>query len=87
MPRMLTPINICPWSLLLSSQIDGDVAERYQRARWLLLRGTTKGTSLDSAYVFTKQVVGYDLAAFFQRNSAVLKERIEGVLQKLLDED
>ena len=42
---------------------------------------------LDSAYVFTKQVVGYDLAAFFQRNSTVLKERIEGVLQKLLNED
>ena len=76
-----------PVVLLLSSQIDGDVAERYQRARWLLLRGTTKGTSLDSAYVFTKEVVGYDLAAFFQRNSAVLKERIEDVLQKLLRED
>jgi len=76
-----------PVVLLLSSQIDGDVAERYQRARWLLLRGTTKGTSLDSAYVFTKQVVGYDLAAFFQRNSSVLKERIETVLEKLLSED
>ena len=76
-----------PVVVLLSSQIDGDVAERYQRARWLLLRGTTKGTSLDSAYVFTKQVVGYDLAAFFQRNSAVLKKRIEGILQKLLSED
>ena len=76
-----------PVVLLLSSQIDGDVAERYQRARWLLLRDTTNGTSLDSAYVFTKEVVGYDLAAFFQRNSAVLKKRIEGVLQKLLSED
>jgi hypothetical protein len=52
-----------------------------------MLRGTTKGTSLDSAYVFTKQVVGYDLAAFFQRNSTELKEQIEGVLQKLLHED
>ncbi len=76
-----------PVVVLLSSQIDGDVAERYQRARWLLLRGTTKGTSLDSAYVFTKQVVGYDLASFFRRNSAVLKEQIEDVLQKLLSED
>jgi len=76
-----------PVVLLLSSQIDGDVAERYQRASWLLLRGMTKGTSLDSAYVFSREVVGYDLAAFFQHNSAVLKERIEGVLQKLLRED
>jgi len=47
----------------------------------------TKGTSLDSAYVFTREVVGYDLASFFQRNSAVLKERVEGILQKLLSED
>ncbi|MGD1083439.1 MAG: hypothetical protein ABSA47_01665 [Verrucomicrobiota bacterium] len=76
-----------PVVLLLSSQIDGDVAERYQRARWLLLRGTTRGTSLDSAYVFTKEVVGYDLAAFFQRNTAELKRRIEGILQKLLSEN
>lgn len=76
-----------PVVMLLSAQMDGDVAERYQRARWPLLRGTTKGTPLDSAYVFTKEIVGYDLAAFFQRNSAVLKHRIEGVLEKLLSED
>ena len=76
-----------PVALLLSSQIDGDVAERYQRSRWLLLRGTTNGTALNSAYVFTKQVVGYDLAAFFQRNSTVLKTRIEEVLQRLLSDD
>ncbi len=75
-----------PVALLLSSQIDEDVAERYERARWLLLRGTVKGTSLDSAYVFTKEVVGYDLAAFFQRNSKTLKKQIETVLQKLLSE-
>lgn len=76
-----------PVVLLLSSQIDGDVAERYQRASWLLLRGTTKGTSLDSAYVFCREVVGCDLAAFFQRNSTALKEQIEAVLKKLLSED
>lgn len=75
-----------PVVLLLSSQIDSDVAERYQRAGWLLLLGRTTGTSLDSAYVFCKEVVGYDLAAFFQRNSTALKEQIEAVLRKLLSE-
>jgi hypothetical protein len=76
-----------PVALLLSFQIDEDVAERYERAGWLLLRGTTNGTSLDSAYVFCKETVGYDLAGFFQRNSATLKAQIESVLRKLLSED
>lgn len=76
-----------PVVLLLSSQIDSDVAERYQRASWVLLRGVTKGTSLDSTYVFCEEVIGYNLAAFFQRNSVVLKEQIETVLRKLLSED
>jgi hypothetical protein len=76
-----------PVALLLSSQIDEDVAERYERARWLLLRGTVAGTPLDSAYVFFREVIGYDLAAFFQRNSTTLKARIETVLRKLLSED
>jgi hypothetical protein len=75
-----------PVALLLSSQIDEDVAERYERARWLLLRGTIEGTPLDSAYVFFREVIGYDLAAFFQRNSATLKEQVETVLGKLLSE-
>jgi hypothetical protein len=76
-----------PVALLLSSQIDEDVAERYERARWLLLRGTTGGTSLDSAYVFSQEVIGYDLAAFFQRHSATLRAQIETVLRRLLSED
>src|SRR5579884_3001877 len=33
-----------PVVLLLSNQIDSDVAMRYQRARWLLLRGITEGS-------------------------------------------
>ena len=75
-----------PVVMLLSSQIDEDVAERYERARWLLLRGSTHGTSLDSAYVFVNEVVGYDLAGFFQRHSATLREQVETVLEKLLRE-
>jgi hypothetical protein len=75
-----------PVVFLLSSQIDSDVAERYQRASWLLLRGATQGTALNSAYVFSKEVVGYDLASFFQRNSPVLKEKIENVLRQLLSD-
>jgi hypothetical protein len=76
-----------PVVLLLSLQIDEDVAERYERARWLLLRGTTQGTALESAYVFLREVVGYDLAGFFRRNSSTLKAQVEIVLRKLLSEE
>jgi hypothetical protein len=77
--------NYMPVVLMLSNQIDGDIAERYARARWLILRGTTAGSNLTSAYKFYSKVVGYDLAGFFSRNSATLKAAIEEVLKKLLN--
>jgi hypothetical protein len=73
-----------PVVVLLSTQIDADVAERYRRARWLLLVGTTGGTAWDSTYAFTRDVVGYDLAAFFQRNAASLRATVDSVLRSLL---
>ncbi|HEU0001006.1 MAG TPA: hypothetical protein VFQ36_08915, partial [Ktedonobacteraceae bacterium] len=75
-----------PVVALLSNQIDNDVAMRYQRARWLLLRGTVDGSTTDSTYVFLRDVVGYDLAAFFLRNSVTLRNEIDIVLEKLLSE-
>lgn len=75
-----------PVALLLSSPIDEAVAERYERARWLPLRGTVNGTPLDSAYKFASDVIGYDLAAFFERNSATLKAHLQVVLRHLLSE-
>ena len=75
-----------PVVALLSNQIDNDVAMRYQRARWLLLRGTVEGSTTDSTYIFLRDVVGFDLAAFFARNSATLRNEINIVLEKLLSE-
>jgi hypothetical protein len=73
-----------PVVLMLSNQIDEDIAERYERARWLILRGTTKGDEFTSAYMFYSEVVGYDLAGFFTRNSLTLKKAVEEVLSTLL---
>lgn len=73
--------------VLLSSQIDSDVAMRYYRARWLLLKGTTSGSMLDSTYIFSRDVIGYDLAGFFSRNSSTLRKEIEIVLEKLLGKE
>lgn len=73
-----------PVLILFSTQIDGDVAHRYTQAQWLLLRGTTQGSTTESTYSFCRDVIGYDLAAFFQRNSVRLKSETEAVLTALI---
>jgi len=73
-----------PVAMLLSNQMDGDVADAYIRAGWLLLRGVDSDNPCVSTYAFFKQVLGYDLAGFFKRNSATLKAKVEEVLQALL---
>jgi len=73
-----------PVVLLLSTQIDSDVAERYARAQWVILRGTVGGTSLDSTYVFCREVLGYDLTDFFRRNSKKIKAETLAVFEGLL---
>lgn len=70
--------------MLFSQQIDSDIAERYVRAQWLLLTGLLEGSSLDSTYVFSRDVLGYDLAGFFERNSRVIAKDVEVVLKGLL---
>lgn len=76
-----------PVLVVLSTQIDGDIVERYERGKWLVLRGTVDGEDTFSTYVFTRDVIGYDLAAFFQRNSEHLRSFTEKVLESLLRAD
>jgi len=73
-----------PVMLLLSMQIPANLAERYTRARWLILRGTMSGTTLDSTYEFARAVLGYDLASFFRRNASAIKNDTLAVFEGLL---
>ena len=73
-----------PTLLLLSAQIDDDVAARYTQARWLLLTGTTGGSQVESTYTFCRDVLDYDLAGFFRRHSRRIKVELEKVLKTLL---
>lgn len=73
-----------PVMLLLSTQIPSNLAERYTRARWLILRGTRSGTTLNSTYAFSRDVLGYDLAGFFRRNSNAIKAETLAVFEGLL---
>jgi len=73
-----------PVNMVLSAQLSETVASRYVRAQWLLLRGTLSGTAMDSTYVFCRDVLHYDLAQFFKRNSNVLRMHVERILRRLL---
>lgn len=74
-----------PCVAILSLQIDDDIALRYRNEKWILLTGNTADNSPHrSVYAFMQQIVGYDLAGFFQRNSALLKSEVNTVLTKLL---
>lgn len=74
-----------PCALIMSNQIDSDIRIRYRMEKWVILTGTIGSDSaLISTYAFVKDVVGYDLAAFFQRNAESLKTEVAKVLEALL---
>lgn len=74
-----------PCAAILSTQIDGDILLRYRAERWSVITGIVgMNDPLTSTYDFMRDVVGYDFAAFFQRNSQILRTEIDAVLGALL---
>lgn len=77
-----------PCVAVLSNQIDGDIQTRYRMEKWAMLTGTVGvNNDLRSVYDFMREVVGYDLAAFFERNSDVLRLEMDKILRSLLEVD
>lgn len=77
-----------PCAVILSGQIDSDILIRYRAEKWSVLTGVVGlNDPLRSTYDFMRDVVGYDLAAFFERNSKVLRDEIDTVLKALLTPD
>jgi len=74
-----------PCAVILSAQIDGDILLRYRAEKWAVVTGIVGANdALTSTYDFVKEVIGYDLAAFFERNRDVLRAEVDTVLQSLL---
>lgn len=74
-----------PCAVILSTQIDSDILTRYRAERWSVLTGLVGlNDPLRSTYDFTREILGYDLAAFFERNKKTLREEIDKVLRALL---
>lgn len=77
-----------PCAVILSAQIDSGILLRYRAERWSIITGILGlDDPLRSTYDFMADVIGYDLAGFFQRNSVILKTEIDAVLRALLTPD
>lgn len=77
-----------PCAAILSAQIDSGILLRYRAEKWSVLTGVSGiNDPMLSTYDFMKDVVGYDLAAFFKRNSKLLRREIDAVLKALLTPD
>ena len=74
-----------PCAAVLSAQIDSDILTRYRAEKWTVLTGLVGlNDPLRSTYDFAREVVGYDLAAFFDRNKKTLRDEVDKVLRALL---
>ncbi len=73
-----------PVFAIFSSQIDSDIVLRYRNNRSGILIGNNSTDPTESLYAFTEQVIGYNLAGFFKRNSAEIKNQVHDVIQILL---
>ena len=73
-----------PVIMLFSEQVNRAVERRYRAAHLLVLIGRVHGTDTASTYTFCREVIGYDVAAFFERNSSRLREEFLGILRNLL---
>lgn len=76
-----------PVFAIFSSQIDVDLVLRYRNSRGGILIGTTSGSNQISLFVFSQEILGYDLADFFRRNSEAIKSEIYTTLTVLLSAD
>ncbi len=76
-----------PCAVVFSEQIDADIVLRYRAEKWSIITGSTseKSDPLSSTYSFFRDVIGYDLAAFFERNRETFREEVRTVLKTLLE--
>lgn len=74
-----------PCVVVLSNQIDADIVTRYRSEQWAILTGVLSGnSSIRCSYAFVRDVIGFDLASFFVRNSTTLRTEVASVLHALL---
>lgn len=75
-----------PVLTIMSTQINAVVHSRYTTGNWSVLMGTVGNEDpLRSTFDFVDQVIGFDLAGFFGRNTTTLRSGVEDILRALLE--
>ena len=69
---------------VMSTQINNQVLLRWRNNGILVLTGRSTGNEFESIFTFLKEVVGFDLSAFFERNTDTLKAEVTKILDSLL---
>ena len=78
--------GLLPAFMILSQQVSESVIARYKNNNMAVVTGVLESDPQCSTFAFFNQVVGYDLAAFFKRNSETLKSEVRRIVHALLSE-
>ena len=73
-----------PVILVISTQVSSVVIERYRQNKLLVLTGSLSDDDTRSSFAFFKNVVGYSLADFFERNAPRIRKQVADILEALL---
>lgn len=76
--------NMLPAFGLMSTQVSVPVVKRYRADNMIVLTGTTTNDASTSTFAFFDQVIGYNLADFFERNQATIQTEIREIISGLL---
>ena len=75
---------LLPAFAVFSNQVSEPVISRYRADGMLVLTGTLSDDPTISTFAFAKQVVGYDLASFFERHKSELATEVQNIVGSLL---
>ena len=76
--------NYLPVLAIVSTQASHAVIRRYKNAKMLVITGILVDDDTLSTYAFFRKVVGFELDAFFRRNTEKMRKRCLKVLKALL---
>ena len=76
--------DFLPVVAVVSRQVSEAVVKRYESNTMLVLLGTVSDNDVESTYSFCKNVVGYDLAGFFERNTTHIRTKITSIVSGLM---
>ena len=70
--------------MVMSAQIDESIVTRYSDEKWLILLGCTGNSPYTSIYSFFREIIGFDLAGFMDRNQNYFQREINSILNRLM---